>query len=214
MHDDPRPTDLQQTLSALLDGECPARALGPELDRVLGDPDARARWERYHLIGRLMRSEAVDLDARDIAARVRERIGSDLVPMRRRTRLPSRTWSPARIRQVVPLASALAASVAVLAVVIGSSGMPGFDPGFEPGGPGPLVAAEPGEPTWTQPQLQPGSSAEGAALATAEPRWQQSDPLVRAKLDSLLLDHQERLSQTGMPGFVSYTAVVGYESGR
>lgn len=42
-------------------------------------------------------------------------------------------------------------------------------------------------------------------------RWQQSDPAVRARLDRLLVNHQEQVAGPGRTGVAAYAAVIGYE---
>ena len=49
-----------------------------------------------------------------------------------------------------------------------------------------------------------------AAADTAE-RWQQPDPAVRARLDRLLVTHQEQAAGIGHSGVAAYAAVIGYE---
>jgi sigma-E factor negative regulatory protein RseA len=196
MSEDPR-----QSLSALLDGECSPRETRSAVDGLLGNVELTACWERYHLIGRAMRAEPIDTQAREIAGRVRGALGANVLHMPARTRYPSR--APIHTRLFAPLATALAAGVALLAVVIGPTGP------FDLGSP---VSADKAPVTAMLPFGSVGSGSDAAVTrAVSDVRWQQADPIVRAKLDSLVVSHQERLSEEGLPGFVSYAAVVGYE---
>jgi sigma-E factor negative regulatory protein RseA len=202
MSEDPR-----QSLSALLDGECSQRETRHIVNVLLGDADLTGCWERYHLIGRAIRAEPLNIAARDTAQRVQRALGADVVrmPERAGARRPSR--SPSHTRLFAPLATALAAGVALLAVVIGPTG--------------PLDIASPlfldKAPATAMLPFPDVGTLEGAARdsirarAVNDLRWQQADPVVRAKLDSLVVGHQERLSEAGIPGFVSYASVVGYE---
>lgn len=195
------PEDPRQPLSALLDGECSRREMRRTVDLVLDDTELSACWERYDLIGRAIRSEPIDAGARAMAERVRSALGADVVRMPDRPRRPSR--APVHARLFAPLATGLAAAVALVAVVIGPTGL--VDPGSSAfSGDGPVAAVRPHEDA--------GSGRDTmASRSVGDLRWQQTDPVVRAKLDRLVVSHQERLSEAGLPGFVSYAAVVGYE---
>lgn len=59
-----------------------------------------------------------------------------------------------------------------------------------------------------RPHSDPPRLARGAD--TAE-RWQQPDPAVRARLDRLLVTHQEQAAGFGRSGVAAYAAVIGYE---
>jgi sigma-E factor negative regulatory protein RseA len=49
------------------------------------------------------------------------------------------------------------------------------------------------------------------AFTAAEVRWQQPDPVVRARLDRLLFNHHEQMAGPGRTGVGAYAAVIGYE---
>ena len=58
-------TDEQiSQLSALVDGELAGRNALGLYDSVERDPALRAAWERYHLIGQVLRGERVQRDRR------------------------------------------------------------------------------------------------------------------------------------------------------
>jgi sigma-E factor negative regulatory protein RseA len=192
MNDDPR-----QTLSVLLDGEGPQSEQRTALDAVLGDPAERARWERYHLIGLAIRGEPLHTEVRGVAKRVRAAIAAEddgrVIPLQPRRRAVTGKRPSTRM---IPLAASLAAGVAMLGVFLFSS-----DALLGPTGPGnaPRVA-EAADPGIAREQFVNGM------------RWQNSNPVVRAKLNQLLVNHNERVPVSGMPGLVSYAAVVGYEA--
>jgi len=48
---------LRQSLSAVIDGEADAFELRRVLDELERDPELRSTWDRYHLIGSVMRGE-------------------------------------------------------------------------------------------------------------------------------------------------------------
>ena len=91
-----------EALSALVDGETAGAETRRMIDALLGDEALRERWDRYHLIGEVLRRGEPPLAAPDLAARVMDRIEAQtVVPVRR-----ARRWGR-------PLASlALAASLA------------------------------------------------------------------------------------------------------
>lgn len=93
-----------------------------------------------------------------------------------------RVQSPAWLRR--PLVGALAAGVAVLGLAVVLTGP--FQPKEAPA-----------------PQFVTASHA--------APRWQQPDPAVRARLDRLLVNHQEQSPGIGRSGVAAYAAVIGYE---
>ena len=101
----------RQAVSALLDGELAAPQAGQVIDALEQDPELRALWDRYHLIGGALRREGAALAWRGIADQTRARIAAEptvLAPTNLRHRRPSR---------VAPFAGvALAASAAFLAV--------------------------------------------------------------------------------------------------
>ncbi|WP_295543687.1 sigma-E factor negative regulatory protein [uncultured Thiohalocapsa sp.] len=59
--------------------------------------------------------------------------------------------------------------------------------------------------------LPPSASPGFAEAAGTAERWQQADPAVRARLDRLLVTHQEQAAVIGRSGVAAYAAVIGYE---
>lgn len=193
--------DSRQTLSVLLDGECSGPEMQRAIDRLLADGELQQCWERFHLASHVLRGESPDLNARLAGRRV---LGSiiGIDPSRSgevqaspgspefqvdRLRRPVRVQptSP-RWRQIVPLASALAAAFAMVAVIIVPSELDTTAARVVGAGNNPFVA-------------------------TTAPRWQRDDPFLRAKLDELLVSHHELTPGSGLSGFVSYADFVGYE---
>ena len=73
-------------LSALFDGELPAGQTELVIRRAMKDPQLRATWGRYALIGAAMRSEPLAIHARlrdDVAARVGARLSMESGPAER-----------------------------------------------------------------------------------------------------------------------------------
>ncbi|MGD2082241.1 MAG: sigma-E factor negative regulatory protein [Chromatiales bacterium] len=181
----------REEVSALLDGAL----LRADTDRVLGllssRRDLRAAWDRYHLIGDLMRGEAVRPVSRGIADAVAERIRSEPTVLAPgiRTRLRAPRW-------LRPAAGgALAASVAVVAITLAPD----------------IVS--------TPPLQKPVAEAGGApapAVQVAEDgtRWRQVDPEVESKLNQYLVDHGEYLAPGAVHRVLPYASFVSYDAGR
>jgi sigma-E factor negative regulatory protein RseA len=172
----------RQRISSLVDGEAGRFEAAAAINDLVRSPELAACWERWHLIGRALRGEPNDEVARTIAARVRTTIATD----RAGRRTDGRRRQGARLWQ--PLGGAIAAGLLVLglAATLSRSPQPSAAPDF---------ARNPTRP---------------AAQLVSE-RWQQSDPVVRGRLDRLLVNHQEQAAGLGGPGMAAYAAVIGYE---
>lgn len=180
----------RQTLSTLIDGETGSADLDRAIDRLLDDQSLRQDWERYHLIGRAIRRDSVDLDVRGLSDRLQREIqceeNAKVVPLQPRRRTES--VGKQRFLRMVPLTSALAAGLAVVAVMLAPGGLVDLPESF------------------------PGSSQTGPQIASEAPRWQREDPDLRQKLDQLVVSHREN-GGTGLPGYFSYASVVGQTAG-
>lgn len=192
-------TPDQRHLAALLDGE---PGLG-EIEVAIGafeqDASLRAHFERSLLIGQVLRGEAVLPAARTISARVSATLTSEPSVLRHSTR-PSRALPPinrpAINRAAInrPAAAlAIAASLVAVAILVG----PGLLRGPEMAPPTPAELASEPAAMGTQP---------GAAVVE---RWAIEEPAGSTALDALLVDHRERVSASGLTGFIPYAAVVG-----
>lgn len=102
MKEDPKLQALHagELVSALVDGELQAAELAQAMDALREDPQARACWRDYHLVGEVLRHGSVAaLGAGDEAfvARLRTRLGTarPLPAVPQTTRLPGATRSSA-----------------------------------------------------------------------------------------------------------------------
>ena len=112
---------MTEKISALIDQRGTPRQKQAVFDHILADDGARRVWQRYHLIGCVLRGE-VRQTGTDLSVRIRaqlEREPTVLAPMRARA-IP---WKPVGLL-------ALAASVALAAVLIVN---PAFNPAGESG---------------------------------------------------------------------------------
>jgi sigma-E factor negative regulatory protein RseA len=173
-------------VSALVDGEVPGRRAARLLDLVGREPELRAAWERYHLIGQAIRGERVEREVRAVADAVRRAIERE-PSAQRASRL-------GRGERFAPFAgAALAAGMAILAVLA----VPTLLQGPEP-------------PAW------PAAPTERyAGLDATHPgRWRQARPALTDKLELFLATHQESAPGTGVKGMLPYAMLVGYDVGR
>ncbi|MGQ9659819.1 MAG: sigma-E factor negative regulatory protein [Thermochromatium sp.] len=178
--------ELRQQLSSLQDDEpTPVPTL---LEALASDPELRACWERYTLIGQVIRGEAIDPGMRVLADQVRSALASEptiLCPTRlRRTH---RRW----IGRQVGLA--LAASLVLIAILTVPTLL---EVPLTPRAVGPVAVQLDGRPSI---RLQ---------------RWQLEHPELASKLDRYLVTHQATVSVTGAKGLLPYAMLVGYEAAR
>lgn len=176
----------QEELSALVDGEVVDHDLPRLLDALGEDPGARRAWSRYHLIGDALRGDG----------------GALVTPAAEVVTLPE--------RRRVPLAGlAVAASVAVLAVVlVTAGGRGGQETGLEvaetlaPASPGDsaIAAAEPLAP-------RPVGSVADAPAAALEPVG-----VYDQRLNGYLVNFNEQRQRLGVPGVHPYVRIVGFEA--
>lgn len=120
---------MKSKISALMDGELDARELQEPLAALREEPGARDAWRTYHLISDALQGRA--LLSTDCLQRVAARLAQEPTLA---GPLPSEVHAPQRSRWFVP--SALAASVAAVALV----GWMALAPRQEPG-PVPLAQA-------------------------------------------------------------------------
>ena len=95
-----------EKISSFMDGELDADEAGRQIGRLQSDPEARAKWDAFHLIGDAMRGEGVV--SREFSARVHARLGAEptvLAPRRSPARPAARTylWSAAASFSAVAL---------------------------------------------------------------------------------------------------------------
>lgn len=121
----------REQLSALMDGELDGARGRQLIDRLLAEPELRALWARYHLLGGALERSRCQVDVEALPGRVRRALAAEPAPPEvRRLALP-RAW----LRPAAGLA--LAASVAAVAVIGLHLSRPG------PAAPPPLASAPP-----------------------------------------------------------------------
>jgi len=199
----------KENISAFLDYELQKHEIDRTLDRVEGSDELRGTWERYHLIGDIMRGEGVRISAAGIADQVREQIDREpailAAPKPAGNILSGQHW-------LKPAAgAAIAASVAAVTIVA----LPrfnGVDPVPETA---PLAAAPINRPATLPVQLVAAPAPTVDYRRTRGTRWKNlQQPSVESKLNRFLVDHNEYAVSGGTSGIMPYATFVSYDSGR
>lgn len=176
---------MRERISALVDGQMEQAEAVKLLDSVTRDGEMARVWERYHLIGDVLRREHVELLGAELRHRVHEDLArepSSLRPSREtRRRLP-------KLRPMSIGGLALAASVAIAAVLV-----------LRPQGS--MVAPFPAQ------------LAGVSQKADAGVRWDIGHPAVEARLNNYLVTHSEHAGD-GVQGMLHFARIVSYDAGR
>lgn len=118
---------IAQRLSALADGELDSEAVRVACARWRDDGEARSVWHTYHLIGDVLRSDALASDAAHderFLRRLRERLAVEppvLAPLPLATSSPASASASARWKWLAPVAVA-AGFVAIASVLVVTRG--------------------------------------------------------------------------------------------
>lgn len=179
MHED-------EQLSALMDGETSRFETRRTMDRLLNEPSLTARWERYHLIGDMLRRDTLQLASKAFNTQVMTRITSE--------QASGLSVSGLRLRWTRPLLGfAMTASVAG-ALVVGLQFMLG------PG----VIGND------LMQSVQPGQHYQRLAKAEGHENGQggKKQPSNVTRMNSYFLSHVE---QTGGQGVMPYVRMVSYK---
>lgn len=188
--------DKREKLSALLDDELSADDMAETINQVQGLDSLLLTWQRYQLIGDLMRGETPVGSAGGVVDRVRAELKSEpaiiAFPQRKkvRSRLPRR-W-PRHLAGGVLAASVAAFSVIMLPrLTISTVDEPGPD----------RVASNPG----VEPRLVRQTGTHWKNLSKRK---------VESTLNRYLMEHNEFASPGGMKGVLPYASFVTYDQNR
>ncbi|MEO8123858.1 MAG: sigma-E factor negative regulatory protein [Burkholderiales bacterium] len=127
MQEEDDKADISQRLSALADGELDAEAVGVACAHWRDDGQSRATWHTFHLIGDVLRSDALASDAghdERFLRRLRERLAAEpavLAPQPLSMPLPPARRASVRWTWLAPAAVA-AGFVAVASVLVVTRG--------------------------------------------------------------------------------------------
>lgn len=204
---------IREQLSALLDDELSATESARLLDQLGQSRELRNQWDRYHLIGDVLRGETLHVSSKQIAERVRERIEMEpaiiAAPKPQSNASPAASKQRASVQWLKPAAGvALAASVAAVTVV----SLPQLTGDSDVSDNGILIAST--QPI--NPPVQLVSSDRSSAYSRGSSmRWKNlSEPQIESKLNGYLVDHNEYAAPGGMNGVLPYATFVSYDAQR
>lgn len=181
-----------QRLSAVLDQETTAAETAATLDQLLNNPELEARWERYHLIGGVIRGEPVSPDYRLLAQSVAARLATEPLVS---TLPPPRRWFIPWFEHWMPLAGAAMASVMLLGVMVWH----------------PAVDGLLNQQSLTHPDRMLALATEQPPALDTVDAWPLNEPALESKLHWFVLGHQESASFSGFQGHIPYATLVGYD---
>ncbi|MDK2777662.1 MAG: sigma-E factor negative regulatory protein [Pseudomonadota bacterium] len=189
---------IQESLSALVDGETDELEVRRLLNQLESDDEMRACWQRYQMIGALMRDEpAVNVDlSRGIAQAIAGEPMDDVL------RPAVVAAAPAAGHRMRWLASGAVAATVTLAVLVGVRVM---DTGNEAL---PLAANE--SPLMTSPALQ------AAPQLVADSEQPAVDPQqleeAQRKLQEYVMQHTEQAAMQNGGSIMPYARVVNFDT--
>ncbi len=195
----------KEHISAFLDNELHGGEAGRMLDRVEQSDELRQTWDRYNLIGDILRGEGVRISTAGIADQVRERIEQEppiLAPAaaRRRVQFGESWLRPAA-------GAAIAASVAVVTLLA----WPTLEPAPSGEADGRMAAVPVSPPAPVQLAAAP-KPIDGLENGT---RWRNlKEREMESKLNRFLVDHNEYAASGSLAGMMPYATFVSYDSGR
>lgn len=196
----------QETLSALLDGECSSEELDRLLDEMDRDPELKSAWSRLCLSREAAEGTRYRQDQPCICAGVMAQLDPQPAPVARSQALQAgpraRSQTARRRRAWAPMAGwAVAASVAVVAVALNYGGT-----GRE------STVAGPG----LMPQID--TTSVGVPAVQRRPRYLQAvsatsdqlNPAAQEDLRQYLIEHSNTLADRGMGGSLSYARFAAH----
>jgi sigma-E factor negative regulatory protein RseA len=163
---------LRQSLSAVVDGEADAFELRRVLDELERDPELRAAWMRYHLIGSVIRGEHLALrgTTADRLGKPLAVVGESVGSTRTQTTDAAADLVATRVSGRRSRAALLTAATAFVALSVLGSGL--LLTGSETSDQSASVGYAPSQSRMSQPQIlvsQPPPPIPAAELSAAEP---------------------------------------------
>jgi sigma-E factor negative regulatory protein RseA len=183
-----------EKLSALVDDELTEDEISIEIRKLSGNSSNRDVWSRYHLIGDAMRGETGPLYHSGLAQEISKRLEDEpvvLAPgaMKYRKGLKKRTYT----------GLAVAASLAAVAVVLAPQ----------------MINPESSESP--QQNVAAAQQPEPNTLYVVEDgtRWELlKKPKVESRLNSYLVNHQERSPSSNIKGIMPFANFVSYDENK
>ncbi|BAZ93461.1 anti-sigma-E factor RseA [Thiohalobacter sp. COW1] len=177
---------VKEQISALVDDALPPQERSLLLARMVSDPALRETWSRYTLIQDALRNHLPEQVEPDLSDRVMAALEPESAHDRGAARPRLAGWTR-------PLAGlAVAASVAVLAVVM-----------FQPDAPTPgggVQVADAGSAPVAEDYRRVDTS-----------QWQGQQAMVSERLNQYLVNHNEFAARNGMPVVAPHVRIVGYD---
>ncbi|HSH29683.1 MAG TPA: sigma-E factor negative regulatory protein [Thiohalobacter sp.] len=185
---------VKEQISALVDDALPPQERSLLLARMVSDPGLRETWSRYTLIQDALRNHLPERVGPDLSDRVMAVLDTEAAHGRDGARPRLAGWGWTR-----PLAGlVVAASVAVLAVVMfqPEAPTPGAGVQVADAGPAPVSAPAPGAQDYRR-------------VDTSQ--WQGQQAMVSERLNQYLVNHNEFAARNGMPVVAPHVRIVGYD---
>lgn len=192
---------VKQQLSDWMDNELPEEERPLLWARILQDEELAARWERYHLIGDVVRNRLSPTPATDVADRVGHRLGSEAGSAPRRRRFPG----------IGALAGGAAVASLVGLVAVAAMQVPGM--------PGRALLTGSSQASVERTETLPRTPTVGPTVversAPEVPSLNQNlDPRTRRRLQNYLADHNAELAESGRAGNLPYLRMTDSETAR
>ncbi len=183
--------DKREKISALLDDEIPTGDIAKAISQIQEEDALRQTWQRYQLIGDLMRGEVPMGSALGVAERVKSELKSVPAVIAFPQRKSIRRW-PRHFA-----GGLMAASVAALAVIL----LPR------------LTISTLDEPDPARVVSKP--SVQPMTVRQTGTHWENLPfKKVESKLNRYLMEHNEFASPGGMKGVLPYASFVAYDQER
>jgi sigma-E factor negative regulatory protein RseA len=187
--------EINEQLSALMDGELPSEEIESVLLAFKAKEQIRRRWATYHLARDSMQGHLLEASLCDLAGQVSRALENEPYP-------PAEQHRRADVSRQLYFKWRYAASLAVAAslsaiTVLGIQALANKPLSSEP-----QIATAP-------PRVAPSSEAV-SVLENNHP-WAVLEPEVEERLNTYLVNHAEYID---MPGMLRYGRIVSYESPR
>lgn len=189
---------INESLSALVDGETDELEVRRLLNELEENDELRERWQRYQMIGALMRNEAaVNVD---LSRGIMQAIDGE--PMDEVVKAPAASGHAAVSHRMRWLASGAVAASVTLAVLVGVRVM-------QPQGNDMAVAANtPSEPVL----VNASPAAVQLAAADAQPMDKAQLEEAQRKLQEYVMQHTEQATLGANRGIMPYARVVDFST--
>ncbi|MES9939118.1 MAG: sigma-E factor negative regulatory protein [Candidatus Thiodiazotropha sp. 6PLUC1] len=183
-----------ERLSALVDNEIAEDDIPLEIKKLSNSQANRDLWSRYHLIGDSMRGETGSLYDSKLAQAISKKIEEEPVVL-----APGAIKRPGHLKKRTYTGLAVAASLAAVAVVMAPQMINPV------GSEAPQVSVAAAQ----QPNTQTLYVAEDGT------RWELlKKPEVESRLNSYLVNHQERSPSSNIKGIMPFANFVSYDENK